>query len=279
MERIFLFLYHYRAFFTFLVLELFCSWLIIENNQYQGAAYFNSSNSFVASINGFSQNVREYFSLRQVNQMLAEENTRLRKSLEQSNRSLPELGIGATADSAIIKRFDFVTAKVVNNSVDRFTNFITINKGSDEGIEAGMAVISPQGVVGKVKTTSDHFSVVTSVLNIDIMISGVMKRTGYFGTVQWDGDDSEFTKLNFIPRHVDPQPGDTIITSGYSGIFPEGILIGTIAEKNLRDGAPFYDLKVKLSQDFRRLSYVAVVKSNLLPELDSLEQKIPDMLR
>lgn len=279
MERIFLFLYHYRAFFTFLVLELFCSWLIIENNQYQGAAYFNSSNSFVASINGFSQNVREYFSLRQVNQMLAEENTRLRKSLEQSNRSLPELSIGAAADSAIIKRFDFVTAKVVNNSVDRFTNFITINKGSDEGIEAGMAVISPQGVVGKVKMTSDHFSVVTSVLNIDIMISGVMKRTGYFGTVQWDGDDSEFTKLNFIPRHVDPQPGDTIITSGYSGIFPEGILIGTIAEKNLRDGAPFYDLKVKLSQDFRRLSYVAVVKSNLLPELDSLEQKIPDMLR
>lgn len=279
MERIFLFLYHYRAFFTFLVLELFCSWLIVENNQYQGAAYFNSSNSFVASINGFSQNVREYFSLRQVNQMLAEENTRLRKSLEQSNRRLPEPNIGTTSDSAIIKRFDFVTAKVVNNSVDRFTNFITINKGSDEGIEAGMAVISPQGVVGKVKMTSDHFSVVTSVLNIDIMISGVMKRTGYFGTIQWDGDDSEFTKLNFIPRHVDPQPGDTIITSGYSGIFPEGILIGTIAEKKLRDGAPFYDLKVKLSQDFRRLSYVAVVKSNLLPELDSLEHKIPDMLR
>ena len=211
--------------------------------------------------------------------MLAEENTRLRKSLEQRNRSLPESQPGDKPDSAIIKRFDFVTAKVVNNSVSRFTNFITINKGSNEGIEPGMAVISPQGVVGKVKVTSDHFSVVTSVLNIDIMISGVMKRTGYFGTVQWDGDNAEFTKFNFIPRHVDPQPGDTIITSGYSGIFPEGILIGTIAEKSLRDGAPFYDLKVKLSQDFRRLTYVTVVKSNLLPELDSLEQKIPDLQR
>src|SRR6185436_15789665 len=134
MERIFLFLYHYRAFFTFLVLELFCSWLVIENNQYQGASFFNSSNSFVANVNGFSQNLREYFALREVNQMLAEENTKLRRSLEQLNRSLPEPQLGGETDSAIIKRFDFITAKVVNNSVSRFTNFITINKGSKEGI-------------------------------------------------------------------------------------------------------------------------------------------------
>jgi rod shape-determining protein MreC len=107
----------------------------------------------------------------------------------------------------------------------------------------------------------------------------VMKRTGYFGTIQWDGSEPDYINFNFIPRHVDIQPGDTIMTSGYSGVFPEGILIGTIDSKNLRDGAPFYELKVKLSQDFRKLTYVAVVKSILLPELDSLEQKIPDMLR
>ena len=273
MERIFLFLYHYRAFFTFLVLELFCSWLVIENNQYQGASFFNSSNSFVANINGLSQNLREYFSLRETNQVLAEENTLLRKQLEQKKQSL----LPSIADSTIIKRFDFTTAKVVNNSVARTTNFVTIDKGSLEGIEAGMAVISPQGVVGKVKVTSDHFSVVTSVLNIDIMISAVMKRTGYFGTIQWDGRDADYINFNFIPRHVDPQPGDTIVTSGYSGVFPEGILVGTIAEKSLRDGAPFYELKVKLSQDFRKLRYVAVVKSKLIHELDSLEQQIPDM--
>ena len=165
----------------------------------------------------------------------------------------------------------------MNNSTARLTNFVTINKGSDEGIEAGMAVISPRGVVGKVKSTSNHFSVLTSVLNIDLMISGVMKRTGYFGTIQWDGGNPDYISLNFIPRHVEPIAGDTIITSGYSGVFPEGILIGTIAEKSLDEGAPFYNLKVKLAQDFRQLSYVAVVKSNLLPELDSLEQRIPDM--
>jgi rod shape-determining protein MreC len=274
MGRIVLFIYQYRAFFTFLVLEFFCGWMFIENNQYQGASFFNSSNSFVASVNGFSQGVREYFSLREINELLAEENTQLRRKLEQRNQSLEPIG---EVDSAIIKKFDFVTAKVVNNSTARFTNFITINKGRDEGIEPGMAVISPRGVVGKVKMTSKHFSILTSVLNIDLMISGVMKRTGYFGSIQWDGGDPDHVNLNFIPRHVEPLPGDTILTSGYSGIFPEGILIGTIVEKNLGEGAPFYNLKVKLAQDFRKLSYVAVVKSNLLHELDSLEQRIPDM--
>jgi rod shape-determining protein MreC len=208
--------------------------------------------------------------------VLAEENTTLRGKLEQFNQGFqsPEM-----KDSAIIKRFDFVSAKVVNNSVDRFTNFITINKGKDAGIESGMAVISSQGVVGKVKMTSDHFSVVTSVLNIDVMVSGILKRTGYFGTIQWDGTDPDYTNLNFIPRHVNPMVGDSIYTSGYSGIFPEGILIGTIANIERTKEAPFYDLKVKLSQDFRKVSFVAVVKSNLLHELDSLEQQIPDMQR
>lgn len=274
MERIVLFLYQYRAFFTFLVLELFCSWLIIENNQYQGAHFFNSANSFVARVNDFSQGAREYFSLREINRMLAEENTNLRKSLEQQKQGLDnQYG----ADSAIIKRFDFVSAKVVNNSTDRFTNFITINKGKNDGLKSGMAVISPQGVVGKVKMTSQHFSVVSSILNIDIMVSGVMKRTGYFGTIQWDGTDPDYINFNFIPRHVEPIVGDSIITSGYSGIFPEGILIGTISNIERTQEAPFYDLKVKLAQDFRKLTYVSVVKSNLLPELDSLEQQIPDM--
>lgn len=276
MGRILLFIYQYRAFFTFLVFEFFCSWLIIENNQYQSASFFNSSNSFVANVNGFSQGVREYFSLRDINEVLAEENTKLRRQVEQYNQALIPAG---EVDSVIIKRFDFVTAKVVNNTTGRMTNFVTIDKGENDGLAPGMAVISPQGVVGKIKATSNHFSVVSSVLNINLMISGVMKRTGYFGTIQWDGGDPDYTNLNFIPRHVEPLPGDTILTSGYSGVFPEGILIGTIAEKRLDEGAPFYHLKVKLAQDFRKLSFVAVVKSNLLPELDSLEQRVPDMQR
>lgn len=277
MGRIFLFIYQYRAFFTFLLLELFCTWLVILNNRYQGASFFNSANSFVASVNGFSQNTREYFSLRETNSMLAEENTALRKKLEQLNQLALKTDTLAGADSAVIKRFDFISAKVVNNSIDRLTNFITLNRGSEDGIKPGMAVISSAGVVGKIKITSEHFCVVTSVLNVDIMVSALMKRTGYFGTIQWDGHDPDYVKLKFIPLHVKPQVGDTIMTSGYSGVFPEGIMVGTIAKINPGRETSFHDLDVKLSQDFRKLSYATIIRSNLLNELDSLEMKVPNM--
>lgn len=277
MGRIFLFIYQYRAFFTFLLLELFCTWLVILNNRYQGASFFNSANSFVASVNGFSQNTREYFSLRETNSMLAEENTALRKKLEQLNQFALKIDTVAGADSAVIKRFDFISAKVVNNSINRLTNFITLNRGSADGVKPGMAVISSTGVVGKVKITSEHFSVVTSVLNVDIMVSALMKRTGYFGTIQWVGHDPDQVKLKFIPLHVKPQVGDTVVTSGYSGVFPEGIMVGTITRINPGKETSFHDLDVKLSQDFRKLSYATIIRSNLLNELDSLELKVPNM--
>lgn len=275
MGRVFLFIYQYRAFFTFLLLELFCTWLIVLNNQYQGASFFNSANSFVASVNGLSQNTKEYFSLRETNSLLAEENTQLRRKLEQLNQTILKADTIGPVDSTVIKRFDFISAKVINNSTERLTNFITLDRGSADGIEAGMAVISSQGIVGKVKITSEHFSVVTSLLNIDIMVSAIMKRAGYFGTIEWDGSDPDYMKLKFIPLHVKPQVGDTIITSGYSGVFPEGIVIGTISSVNSGKETSFHDLDVKLSQDFRKLSFATVIRSNLKPELDSLKMQVP----
>ncbi len=277
MERLFLFIYQYRAFFTFLTLELICAWLIIENNRYQGAQFFNSSNGFVASVNNFSQGVREYFSLRDINNTLAAENAYLRQRLEAKNQAA-HLG-SAVTDSAVIKRFDFVSARIVNNSVDRFTNYITINKGSADGIQRNMAVISSLGAVGKVKAVSDHYAVVMSVLNIDMMISASIKRTGHFGTIQWDGRDPEIVDMKFIPPHVKPVKGDTIVTSGYNAIFPEGIMIGIIEDVHLADAALFYELDVKLAQDFRKLSFVTVVKSKLKQEQDSIEQVITPLDR
>ena len=165
----------------------------------------------------------------------------------------------------------------MNNQVDRFKNFVTINKGDDAGLKPGMAVISPFGAVGKVKVVSDHYSVVTSMLNIDVMISAVLKRTGHFGTIQWDGRDPDRISYKFIPRHVKPVVGDTVVTSGYSAVFPEGIMIGTIDNVALKEEALFYDLTVKLSQDFRRLSFVTIVKSQLKHEQDSVERIIMEM--
>jgi rod shape-determining protein MreC len=278
MERLFLFFYQYRAFFTFLVLELICAWLIIENNQYQGARFFNSSNSAVASLNTFSQGVREYFLLRNINSTLAEENAYLRSRLEQYAQLQNVTHPHVITDSAAIEQFDFVSAKVINNSVNRATNYLTINKGSLDSIAPGMGVISPLGVVGKVKNVSNHFSVVTSILHKDVRVSVVLKRTRDFGSAHWDGIDPDFMKLDFIPRHVKPLKGDTVITSGYSSVYPEGIMVGVIEDIKTNERL-YYDLTIKLSQDFRKLSYVEVVRSNLKQELDSLEAPVIEAVK
>jgi len=275
MERLFIFLYQYRAFFTFLVLEVVCAWLIIENNQYQSARFFNSSNTMVASLNSFSQGVREYFLLRNINSTIAEENAMLRSKLEEYRQLQYTLGNNglldsASVDSAVIRQFDFVSAKVVSNTVHRYTNYLTINKGATDSIEHGMAVISPLGAVGKIRSVSKHFSVVTSILHIDVKVSAVLRRTGHFGTVQWDGLNPDYVKLEYLPRHVNVTRGDTIVTSGYNAVYPEGVMIGTVDDVKLKEGDLFYDLKVKLSQDFRKLSYVEVVRNRLRHEQDSL---------
>ena len=276
MERLFLFIYQYRSFFTFLVLEIVCVWLLVQNNQYQGAKFFNSSNSLAAGINNTSQNFRDFLSLRQTNQRLSEENAYLKRKLEQRNQSLYSLNVREIKDPVIINRFDFLSARVINNSVHQFKNHLTLNKGKKDGIAPGMAVISADGVVGKVKAVSDHFSVVTSLLNIDVLTSVQLKRTSHFGTVQWDGLSTEHINLLYVPRQVQPLVGDTIVTSGYNSIYPEGILIGIIDKVELKDEALFHNISIKLSQDFRKLSYVAVVKSNLKEEQEALEQLIEE---
>lgn len=280
MERLFYFIYQYRAFFTFLVLEVFCFWLVVKNNEYQGTQFFNSSNTIVASVNGFSQSVRDYFLLSNVNATLSAENAGLRRELETYHqRTYLTDSVAPPPDSSRIKRFDFVSVKVVNNHVDLTKNFITINKGRDAGIEPGMAVISPLGAVGKVKLVSEHYGVVTSLLHIDVMVSSVLKRTGHFGSVQWDGRDPGVIRFNFIPRHVKPLVGDTVVTSGFNSVFPEGIMVGTVSEVNLSNEALTYDLRVKLSQDFRKLSFLTVVKSVYKSEQDSLEQVVNAMAK
>jgi rod shape-determining protein MreC len=264
MDRLLNFVYQFRAFFTFLLLALLCSWLIVENNQYQSTKYFNTSNRLAANIIGFSQGVREYFSLRRINDDLAEENARLRSQVER-------YAVTDSMYSDTTRRFEFVSAKVINNSTQMFKNYITVNKGSADGVGPGMAVISAKGAIGKVKNVSKHYAVLISLLNVDNQVSSSIKRTGHFGTAQWDGTDPLTINLNYIPRHVTPQVGDTVITSGFNAVFPSDVLVGIISTANLKEEAPFWDIKVKLAQDFSRLAFVEIVKSYQKSEKDSLE--------
>lgn len=275
MHRILLFLYQYRVLFAFLILELTAAALYIANNNYARAWYFNSTSGLAVAVNGFTTNLRNYFALRDINRALAEENRLLREELMRQ-RGAAALYSGARHDSVRIHQFELIAAKVVNNSVSRFTNFLTIDRGLRDGVEPGMAVMGPNGIVGKVKACSNHYSVVTSLLNVDVMVSARLKRTGHFGTVQWDGSDPRYTLLKFIPRHVQPREGDSIVTTGYSGVFPENQTIGTVAEVELPSGSPFYNIRVRLAEDFGKLVFVTVVRNKLLPERDSLEHIIPD---
>jgi rod shape-determining protein MreC len=263
MQRLLHFLYEYRAFFTFLILQLLCVWMIVQNNQYQGAQFFNTSNRVAAGVSGTTQDVKNYFALRRINDELSEENKSLRQKLEQREQAIQYLTLkrDSVFDTDIVERFEFVNAKVVNNSTARFKNFITINRGAEEGVEPGMAVINDNRAVGKVKAVSEQSSV-------------LIKRTGHFGTVQWDGTDPRFIDLKYIPRHVVPLVGDSIVTSDFNAVFPPNVFVGIIRQTRLSESDQFHEIDVELAQDFGKLAYVQVVKSRLKREKDSLENII-----
>ncbi len=279
MQRLFLFLYQYRAFLTFLFLELLCIWLIVRNNPYQGAKFFNSSNRYAAGVLQFSSSITDYFGLKKVNQELAAENAALKKQVNQLNQSLYSLDIREIQDAEIINQFDYIDAKVIKNSVRQLENYITINKGRDSDIEPGMAVIDNKGIVGKVKTVSAHFSLVTSILHTDVLVSAKVKRTGDLCTMKWDGLSPYRAKILYVPRHIQLQEGDTIVTSGYNAVFPRDIPVGTITDYQLSEESPFHDITIELASDLNGLSHVYLVRNNLKTELDSVQIEIMEVQR
>jgi rod shape-determining protein MreC len=271
MQRLFLFLYNYRAFLTFLFLEVLCGWLIVRNNTYQSAKYFNSSSTLSASLLQTSNSINEYLDLKEVNEVLALENATLQKQVEQFNHSLYDLNIRQSHDMEILNKYEFISAKVINNSTRRFENYITVNKGSKHGVEPGMAVIDNNGVVGKVKNVSGHFSVITSVLHINTLISSKLKSTGDLCTTKWDGVDPQLAEILYLPRHVSITIGDTVVTSGFNAVFPENISVGVVESFEITEDALFYNVKVKLASDLNKLSYVYLVKNNMKIEQDSIQ--------
>ncbi len=246
-------------------------WLIIENNKYQSAKYFNSSNSVSASLLATSKGVRDFFNLDEVNSTLAKENAQLRQELEQFKQSLYNLDVRRDLDEDILKKYSYISAKVIKNSTRRFENYITVNRGLKHGVKEGMAVIDHRGVVGKVKTVSKNYSVIFSILHGNMLISSKIKRTGDLCTTQWDGRDYQRAEVLYLPRHVQLNVNDTIVTSGYNAVFPEGIPVGVVESFEIKEDALFFDVKIRLMSDLNSLSYVYLVKNNLLIEQDSIE--------
>ena len=251
--------------------------LLFRFNAYQQSVFFSSANQVSGWVYSLSGNITGYFGLREINRDLQERNgflemevARLKRALDsRDNKTLTEY---ASKDTALL-RYNFQVAQVINNSVMRPANYITINKGSDDGIRTEMGVIDRNGVVGKVDVVGKNFSRVISLLNPKWRLSCKVKYSDYFGSLVWDGQDARYAVLEELPRHVDFAIGDTIITSGFSSVFPEGIFVGTIKEYSKQKNDNFYALKIELSTDFYRLNDVLVIDCPGQEERKEIEER------
>ncbi len=290
MRNLFAFVYRFRGFLVFSLLQIVCVYLIVQNNGYQGAAFYNSANSYAGRVLSFQRQMEDYFRLIEVNRALVNENRRLKQSMTNimaagvldSLPAAPDSLYRAKLDSitryqldtaGIDQVFSFIPGKVVNNSVRRINNYLTLDVGATDGVEVGMGVVSSDGVVGRVKAVSENYATVYSLLHSKITISARVKRDNTIGTIRWEGGDTQTAILDFITRDKKLLKGDTIITSGYGAYFPAGIIIGRIASVAKESDKEFYTVKVKLTPHFDQLDFVYVIKNNRRMEQDSLEIK------
>jgi len=255
----------------FILIEVFSIALLLNNNNFHKARFINFSRQFSGNFYTKIDDFKKYISLTEENQRLAEENTRLLNILESTYKS-DEIFFRSVHDTVLNQRYKYTSARIVNNSVNKKHNFLTLNKGNLQGLRPEMAVVSDGSIVGVIKGVSKNYSTVISLLNLDLKVSAKVKKNGYFGSLSWDGKGYYSATLNEIPLHANIQPGDTIITSGYSSIYPEGIMIGFIESFKEKSGS-FFEIKVRLSTDFKNLSNVNVVGNLMQIEIVDLEEQ------
>ncbi len=269
-----------RNFIFFVLLEVFSFWLIVQSNSYWSATYFNTSNYYVAKILTVSNSIREYTHLREINENLAQENLKLNSlvaQLQQQNST--NAPAGYEPDSLFANRFTFKVGKVIVSETSRANNYITIDKGSADGILPGMGVISATGVVGKVRSCSEHFSVITSILHSQFMVSTRLVRSGEIGPVRWESKDPSLVSMMDVSRYKKVMKGDSAVTSNFNSVFPPGIMVGTVKSVRIRPDQTFYDIDLNVATDFASLSYVYVVQNRLLTEQETLQKPLDEERR
>jgi rod shape-determining protein MreC len=253
------------------LLEGISFYLIITFNDSQAKIYQNSINVISGNIANQSNNIRGYFSLKEQNNTLLKENARLKSKLfnlaEKQGAKLEDLHLNVPKNQI----FNLISARVVNNSISLRNNFLSLNKGRKAGITENQGVIGENGVIGITKAVNDNYTTVMSIFNSQTKISARIKNKGYFGSLVWNNNgDVRYMTLNDIPKHVPIKLGDKVETSGYSNLFPSGIMLGKIVGKRIPPGSSTYELKVKLYQDMTKIKFAYVVINYETPALDSL---------
>ena len=270
MRYLLYFLRKQYIYFLFLALEAISLLILFNSNDYQSNAMTRVSNGVTGSVLNISNNISEYFSLRRVNSILAEDNAKL-----HSNRSEAFYKADTESfyhnDTLYKLEYRYISAKVINNSTNKRNNFIMLNKGHQQGIENHMGVIMGDRIVGQVVSVSDHFCWVMSLLNKDSRISGKFKKNDQLVNIEWSGGNYQVGEVKEIPKHVVIHKGDTIITSGNSDIFPEGLLIGTIDQYTIAEEENFNYATIRFATDFNSLSFVEVLIDMMRKEKENLK--------
>lgn len=282
MRNLIEFLSRYNHWFLFVLLEVASLVLLFRFNNYHGSVWFTSANAVSGKVLEAHSEMESYMNLAEVNEALTQRNVYLEHRLAQLEE---QLAVKMSTDSLAGKlqndsvHYRLIPAKIVNNSIDKIENFITLDKGSADGVKKDMGVVSGTGVVGIVYLVSKHYSVVISVLNAKSNISCSIADRGYFGYLHWTGGASDIAYVDDIPRHAHFKKGDNIVTSGYSSVFPAGIAVGKISKVyNSPDGLS-YRLQVKLSTDFSTLRDVCVIDDNDMLERLEMIRAAQDSIR
>jgi rod shape-determining protein MreC len=282
MRNLIEFLSRYNHWFLFVLLEVASLVLLFRFNNYHGSVWFTSANAVSGKVLEAHSEMESYMNLAEVNEALTQRNVYLEHRLAQLEE---QLAVKMSTDSLAGKlqndsvHYRLIPAKIVNNSIDKTENFITLDKGSADGVKKDMGVVSGTGVVGIVYLVSKHYSVVISVLNAKSNISCAIADRGYFGYLHWTGGASDIAYVDDIPRHAHFKKGDNIVTSGYSSVFPAGIAVGKISKVyNSPDGLS-YRLQVKLSTDFSTLRDVCVIDDNDMLERLEMIRAAQDSIR
>ena len=259
MQNLLKILLRYSNFLVFIALEVAAFLLVYYNNAYPRSSLLSTANDVVAWQDEQISELRGYFSLRSQNEQLAVENAALR------NQIVP-------MDSAQIgSSFRYSSAKVVQMTTDRPHNYLTINRGYNHGIQRGQGVRNDEGAVGIIRTVGPNYSVVLPLINTHTNLSCRFLKNDYIGTLQWDGKDIHFAQLADVAAHMAVNPGDTIVTSGLSPVFPEGIPVGIVENSVLKAGDAYHTIRVRLNTNFKRLRYVEVVQNEHQQELEELQ--------
>lgn len=268
------FILKYGTWFLFAIYVLISCILLVRHNSYQQSVYLTSANAITASVNTTTSQVTGYFHLKGINESLQASNAYLENEVLNLRYQLAEcltLLTDTLQSKVSERRFNYIPAAVINNSVRHPRNYFSINRGSEDGVKPGMGVVDQDGVVGIINVTGPHTSRVVSLLNQSQHFSVKLKDTNFIGSLSWKGEDPTVAYMTEVPRHAKYLTGDTVVTSGYSTTFPEGIPVGTVMNRIKGSDDNFFILKVKLQSNFRALSIVRVIKDEYKVELDSLQ--------